>query len=53
MRAHLAAIGCNGQEISRAHLAAIGCNGLIEIKGKKNQKGKTFKVAGKLSTQAQ
>ena len=28
MRAHLAAIGCNGQEISRAHLAAIGCNGL-------------------------
>ena len=29
MRAHLAAIGCNGQEISRAHLAAIGCNGLI------------------------
>ena len=31
MRAHLAAIGCNGQEISRAHLAAIGCNGLIVI----------------------
>ena len=30
MRAHLAAIGCNGQEISRAHLAAIGCNGLID-----------------------
>ena len=29
MRAHLAAIGCNGQEISRAHLATIGCNGLI------------------------
>ena len=29
MRAHLAAIGCNGQEISRAHLAAIGCNGLM------------------------
>ena len=28
VRAHLAAIGCNGQEISRAHLAAIGCNGL-------------------------
>ena len=28
MRAHLAAIGCNGQEISWAHLAAIGCNGL-------------------------
>ena len=26
--AHLAAIGCNGQEISQAHLAAIGCNGL-------------------------
>ena len=31
MRAHLAAIGCNGQEISRAHLAAIGCNGLRPI----------------------
>ena len=31
MRAHLAAIGCNGQEISRAHLAAIGCNGLIHL----------------------
>ena len=31
MRAHLAAIGCNGQEISRAHLAAIGCNGLINL----------------------
>ena len=29
MRAHLAAFGCNGQEISRAHLAAIGCNGLV------------------------
>ena len=29
MRAHLAAIGCKGQEISRAHLAAIGCNGLM------------------------
>ena len=27
-RAHLAAVGCNGQEIARAHLAAIGCNGL-------------------------
>ena len=26
--AHLAAIGCNGQEILRAHLAVIGCNGL-------------------------
>ena len=31
MRAHLAAIGCKGQEISRAHLAAIGCNGLMQI----------------------
>ena len=31
MQAHLAAIGCNGQEISRAHLAAIGCNGLKRI----------------------
>ena len=31
VRAHLAAIGCNGQEISRAQLAAIGCNGLIII----------------------
>ena len=31
MRAHLAAIGCNGQEISRAHLAAIGCNGLTAL----------------------
>ena len=28
MQAHLDAVGCNGQEISRAHLAAIGCNGL-------------------------
>ena len=28
MRAHLATVGCNGQEILRAHLAAIGCNGL-------------------------
>ena len=28
VRAHLAAIGCKGKEISRAHLAAIGCNGL-------------------------
>ena len=28
MQAHLATIGCNGQEISRAHLATIGCNGL-------------------------
>ena len=28
VQAHLVAIGCNGQEISRAHLAAIGCNGL-------------------------
>ena len=28
-RAHLAAIGCKGQEISRAHLAVIGCNGLM------------------------
>ena len=27
-RAHLAAVGCNGQEITRAHLAAIGCKGL-------------------------
>ena len=27
-RAHLAAVGYNGQEIARAHLAAIGCNGL-------------------------
>ena len=26
--AHLAAVGCNGQEISRDNLAAIGCNGL-------------------------
>ena len=25
---HVAAIGCNGQEILRVHLAAIGCNGL-------------------------
>ena len=25
---HLAAIGCNGQEILRVHLAVIGCNGL-------------------------
>ena len=25
--AHLAAIECNGQEISRTHLATIGCNG--------------------------
>ena len=33
MRAHLAAIGCNGQEISRAHLAAIGCNGLNWVAG--------------------
>ena len=33
VRAHLAAIGCNGQEISRAHLAAIGCNGLMITKG--------------------
>ena len=32
VRAHLAAIGCNGQEISQAHLAAIGCNGLIFLK---------------------
>ena len=32
MRAHLAAIGCNVQEISRAHLAAIGCNGLSTSK---------------------
>ena len=30
-RAHLAAVGCNGQEIARAHLAAIGCNGLIFV----------------------
>ena len=29
VRAHLATIGCNGQEISQAHLAAIGCNGLL------------------------
>ena len=29
MRAHLSAIGCNGQEISQAHLAAIRCDGLI------------------------
>ena len=28
LRVHLAAIGCNGQEILRAHLAVIGCNGL-------------------------
>ena len=28
MRAHLAAIGYNGQGILRAHLAAIRCNGL-------------------------
>ena len=27
-RAHLAAVGCNGQEITRAHLAATECNGL-------------------------
>ena len=30
-RAHLAAVGCNGQEITRAHLAAIGCKGLISF----------------------
>ena len=29
MQAHLAAIGCNGHEISRAHLAAIKYNGLM------------------------
>ena len=34
VRAHLAAIGCKGQEISRAHLAAIGCNGLNDSSGK-------------------
>ena len=31
MQAHLAAIMCNGQEISSAHLAAIGCNGLMNL----------------------
>ena len=30
-RAHLAAVGCNGQEIARAHLAAIECNGLTNL----------------------
>ena len=34
VRVHLAAIGCNGQEILRAHLAAIRCNGLKLVKGK-------------------
>ena len=31
VQAHLAAVGCNGQEISWVHLAAIGCNGLMYI----------------------
>ena len=30
VRAHLAAMLCNGQEISWAHLAIIGCNGLMQ-----------------------